>query len=428
MSDLGCRHMRNLIILLGAFGLSLGCAGGPNGNEAYQREGFQVTQPNPGTKVVVRGNHVVAVNQALGWLNDHQLLVVNRQVVQEEGVPEFASQNGTEGQAQALGGARKVGATLVVFVHVDETSLNSTKEPVSDGSPPMNKVVVDVRGINTGAGEVAFEGKAWSSDPLVVSEGVIQDLTILALEQAWQKPASSPSMQQEVKAESPSGHPTSQMAQEVVDSSSSPTTSQSAPVRMDSPNPVAATPSEPGPLTEMAPEQVTPLTEPVAENVTPASDRAAPEVGDSSSSPTTSQSAPVLLDSPNPGAATQSEPGLPTEMAPEQVTHLTEPVAEEGTPASDVAAPVVAENSGNSDDSSLGLQVASGALSILYTPFKVVYAGVGGLFGGFVYLLTGGNEPAAQSVWDASLKGTYYLTPDHLQGNEPVRFKGEATR
>ena len=428
MSDLGCRHMRNLIVLLGAFGLSLGCAGGPNGNEAYQKEGFQVTQPNPGTKVVVSGNHMVAVNQALGWLNDHQLLVVNRQVVQEEGVPEFASQNGTEGQAQALGGARKVGATLVVFVHVDETSLNSTKEPVSDGSPPMNKVVVDVRGMNTGAGEVAFEGKAWSSDPLVVSEGVIQDLTILALEQAWQKPASSPSMQQEVKAESPSGHPTSQMAPEVVDSSSSPTTSQSAPVRLDSPNPVAATPSEPGPLTEMAPEQVTPLTEPVAENVTPASDRAAPEVGDSSSSSTTTQSAPVLLDSPNPGAATQSEPGLPTEMAPEQVTHLTEPVAEEGTPASDVAAPVVAENSGNSDDSSLGLQVASGALSILYTPFKVVYAGVGGLFGGFVYLLTGGNEPAAQSVWDASLKGTYYLTPDHLQGNEPVRFKGEATR
>lgn len=363
MSDLGWRHMRNLIVLLGAFGISLGCAGGPKGNEAYKKEGFLVTQPSPGTKVVVRGNHVAAVNQALGWLNDHQLLVVNRQVVQEEGVPEFASRNGTEGQAQALGGARKVGATLVVFVHVDEASLNSTIEPVSGGSPPMNKVVVDIRGMNTGAGEVAFEGKAWSSDPLVVSERVIQDLTILALEQAWQKPASSSSAQQEVNAKSPSEPPAPQMA------------------------PVAV---------------------------------------DSSSSPPTTQSATVLLDSPNPGAATQSEPGPTTEMAQEQVTLLTEPAAEEVTPASDVAAPVVSENSGNSDDSSLGLQVASGALSILYTPFKVVYAGVGGLFGGFVYLLTGGNEPAAQSVWDASLKGTYWLTPDHLQGNEPVRFKGEA--
>ncbi|WNM61341.1 hypothetical protein [Candidatus Nitrospira neomarina] len=369
MSDLGCRHMRNLIVLL-AFGISLGCAGGPNGNEAYKKEGFQVTQPSPGTKVVVRGNHVAAVNQALDWLNDHQLLVVNRQVVQEEGGPEFASRKGTEGQAQALGGARKVGATLVVFVHVNETSLNSTIEPVSGGSPPMNKVVVDILGMNAGAGEVAFEGKAWSSDPVVVSERVIQDLTILALEQAWQKPVSSPSPSQEVNAESPSESPAPQMA------------------------PVAP---------QMAPVAVDP-----------------------SSSPATTQSATVPLDSPNAGAATQSEPGPPTEMAQEQVTLLTEPVAEEVTPASDVAAPVVAENSENSDDSSLGLQVASGALSILYTPFKVVYAGVGGLFGGFVYLLTGGNEPAAQSIWDASLKGTYYLTPDHLQGNEPVRFKGEA--
>lgn len=365
MSDLGCRHISSLIVLL-AFGISLGCAGGPNGNEAYKKEGFQVTQPSPGTKAVVRGNHVAAVNQTLDWLNDHQLLVVNRQVVQKEGVPEFASRNGTEGQAQALGGARKVGATLVVFVHVNETSLNSAIEPVSGGSPPMNKVVVDILGMNTGAGEVAFEGKAWSSDPVVVSERVIQDLTILALEQAWQKTAaSSPSAQQEVNAESPSEPPAPQMA------------------------PVAV---------------------------------------DSSSSPPTTQSATVLLDSPNPGAATQSEPGPPTEMAQEQVTLLTEPVAEEVTPEPAVAEPVVAENSGNSDDSSLGLQIASGALSILYTPVKVVYAGVGGLFGGFVYLLTGGNEPAAQSVWDASLKGTYWLTPDHLQGNEPVRFKGEATR
>lgn len=363
MSDPGYRHYRNLIGLLGAFSVLLGCVGGPSGNEAYKKEGFQVTQPSPGTRVVVTGNHAAAVNQALDWLNDHQLLVVNRQVVQEVGVPELASRNGTEGHAQALGGARKVGATLVVFVHVDETSLNSTKEPENSGSPPMNEVVVDVLGMNTGAGEVAFEGKGWSADPLVVSDRVIQDLTILALEQAWQKPESSPSAQ--VKAESHSEPPASQVA------------------------PVAV---------------------------------------DSSGSPTTTQSAEVLLDSPNSVPAIESEPMPATETAREQTTVVTEPIAEDVPPASDEAAPVVAENSENSDDSSLGLQIASGALSILYTPVKVIYAGVGGLFGGVVYLLTGGNEPAAQSVWDASLKGTYWLTPDHLQGNEPVRFKGEATR
>jgi hypothetical protein len=363
MSDLGCRHYRNLIGLLGAFAVMLGCVGGPTGHEAYKKEGFQVTQPKPGTRVVVRGNHVAAVNQALGWLNDHQLLVVNRQVVQEVVVPEFASRNGAEGHAQALGGARKVGATLVVFVQVNETPLNSTIEPVSGGSQPMDKVVVDILGMDTGAGEVAFEGKAWNSDPMVVSERVIQDLTILALEQAWQKSASSPASQQEVK------------------NTTEPQALQMAPVSVDP-----------------------------------------------SSSPATTQSATVLLASPLPVAATQSEPVEPTATTREQVTVFTEPVAEEVTPAPAVAEPVVAENSGNSDDSSLGLQIASGALSILYTPVKVVYAAVGGLFGGFVYLLTAGNEPAAQSVWDSSLKGTYWLTPAHLQGNEPVRFKGEATR
>ncbi len=367
MSVLGCRHYRNLIGLLGAFSVVLGCVGGPTGHEAYQKEGFQVTRPNPGTSVVVRGNDVAAVNQALSWLNDHQLLVVNRQVVQEEIVPELASSNGKDRHAQALGGARKVGATLVVFVHVDETPVNSTVEPVSGGSQPMNKVVIDVLGMNTGAGEVAFEARAWNSDPLVVSERVIQDLTILALEQAWQKPASSPSPhpQKEVTSENTTGPHALQMA------------------------PVSVDPS---------------------------------------SSSTTTQSATVLLVSPDPVATTQSEPVPPTETAREQDTVSPEPVSEELTPASVTAAPVVAENSDTSDNSSLGLQIASGALSILYMPVKVVYAGVGGLVGGMVYLVTAGNESAAQSVWDASLKGTYWLTPDHLQGNEPVRFKGEATR
>ncbi len=77
------------------------------------------------------------------------------------------------------------------------------------------------------------------------------------------------------------------------------------------------------------------------------------------------------------------------------------------------------------EDPSLGLQVGSGVLSILYSPFKVVYAGLGGLMGGLAYLLTAGNEHTAQSVWDASLRGTYWLTPDHLQGNEVIQFKGE---
>jgi len=89
-------------------------------------------------------------------------------------------------------------------------------------------------------------------------------------------------------------------------------------------------------------------------------------------------------------------------------------------PQSEMVEPLSSE-----EEPSLGLQVASGALSVLYTPFKVVYAGLGGLMGGLAYLVTAGNAQTAQSVWDASLHGTYWLTPNHLQGKEAIRFKGE---
>jgi hypothetical protein len=80
------------------------------------------------------------------------------------------------------------------------------------------------------------------------------------------------------------------------------------------------------------------------------------------------------------------------------------------------------------EEPSLGLHIASGALSVLYTPFKVVYAGLGGLMGGLAYLLTAGNERVAQSIWDASLHGTYWLTAKHLQGKEAIHFKGEPSQ
>jgi len=76
----------------------------------------------------------------------------------------------------------------------------------------------------------------------------------------------------------------------------------------------------------------------------------------------------------------------------------------------------------------LGLQVASGALSVLYTPLKVGYAGLGGFMGGLAYLLTAGNDQVAQSIWDASLNGTYWLTAKHLQGEEAIHFMGEPSQ
>lgn len=345
MWDTHSGHYRNLIGLLGVFSVLLGCASTPKGHETFMAEGFRIALPQPGTKVVVRGNHSGAVNQAIPWLNDHQLLVVNRWVEKESTTQKIALGEKAKLEAQVQAVAHKVGATLVVFVRVDETSLNRT-DPMSGGPHPMKMVGVEIQGINVETGEVAFGAMAWNSEPLEESEKVVQDLTRLALEKSWQEAEVSLHPQQEVTPE----------------------------IKTE------------GKAPSIAPVQVAP-------------------------SDILAVAKPVPVES--------------TATSREQVTVFTEPVAEEAPPAPEVTQPVIDEHSETSEDSSLGLQVASGALSILYTPFKVVYAGLGGIIGGFVYVLTGGNEQVAQSVWDASLRGTYWLTPEHLQGKEPIHFKGE---
>jgi hypothetical protein len=101
------------------------------------------------------------------------------------------------------------------------------------------------------------------------------------------------------------------------------------------------------------------------------------------------------------------------------------PSSEEIAPASEEPQLEIVEPLSSVEEPSLGLQVASGALSVFYTPVKIAYAGLGGLMGGLAYLVTAGNEHAAQSIWDASLRGTYWLNAKHLQGEEAILFKGE---
>ena len=74
--------------------------------------------------------------------------------------------------------------------------------------------------------------------------------------------------------------------------------------------------------------------------------------------------------------------------------------------------------------SSAGMQAAAAVSTILYFPFKAAFAIGGAIVGGLAYAFSGGNEQAAKSIWDTSLRGTYMITPDHLEGNRPVRFLG----
>lgn len=73
-----------------------------------------------------------------------------------------------------------------------------------------------------------------------------------------------------------------------------------------------------------------------------------------------------------------------------------------------------------------GAGYGAGALfcSLLYIPFKLTYAVLGGLVGGGTYLVTAGNTQAANTVWRSSLGGDWVVTPAMLQGQEPLNFSG----
>lgn len=89
-------------------------------------------------------------------------------------------------------------------------------------------------------------------------------------------------------------------------------------------------------------------------------------------------------------------------------------------------APPSSQSTEGGSASGAGMQAAAGFSTLLYLPLKLAFAISGGIVGGLTYVFTGGNEQAAKSVWTTSLYGTYLITPDHLEGNRPIRFLGVA--
>jgi hypothetical protein len=73
-----------------------------------------------------------------------------------------------------------------------------------------------------------------------------------------------------------------------------------------------------------------------------------------------------------------------------------------------------------------GVGYGAGALvsNVVYIPVKLVYAVLGGLVGGAAYGLTLGNTQTADTIWRSSLGGDYVVTPDMLEGKQPLHFSG----
>ena len=71
-----------------------------------------------------------------------------------------------------------------------------------------------------------------------------------------------------------------------------------------------------------------------------------------------------------------------------------------------------------------GFAVASSAINILYTPFRLVYGVLGAGFGGFAGWTTGGDMRTAKGIWRPTTEGHYFVRPDYLDGTERFRFCG----
>lgn len=69
-----------------------------------------------------------------------------------------------------------------------------------------------------------------------------------------------------------------------------------------------------------------------------------------------------------------------------------------------------------------GLGLSAGLATVLYVPAKAIYATLGVATGGIAYCLTGGDIEVANEIWNASINGTWVLTPPMLDGAEKIHF------
>lgn len=84
--------------------------------------------------------------------------------------------------------------------------------------------------------------------------------------------------------------------------------------------------------------------------------------------------------------------------------------------------PARAENVGS--EYGIGLSCALG--NLVYGPVKILYATGGALVSGFAWIFSAGDMEVVEPVWDASMRGDYVITPDHLRGRRSLEFIGRS--
>lgn len=65
------------------------------------------------------------------------------------------------------------------------------------------------------------------------------------------------------------------------------------------------------------------------------------------------------------------------------------------------------------------MSVGAAVASVVYFPVKFTVGVVGAILGGVGGFVTGGNERTAEGIWRPMTGGTYFITPDVLEGQRP---------
>ncbi len=429
---------------LGILSVVCGCASTPVGQEGFMGEGFQSSLPNAEARVLVWGNHSGAMMRTLRWLHDHQIPAVDPSWVEKEITdPIFNRRTRMEQKRQVLAAAKSVGASLVLFAQVEDSQMGWKFDVMSFGHKRMKFIGVQIRGMETGTGDVVFGAKAWNSEPLAASEQLVMDLTTFALEKAFKESQSSVALEQNVsEAEMPDAHiaglsiPSDEESARVTPVSQSTEDQPTVLSHLSSQSVYAGREETIGEVAttlprsmdhDIAEEELQPLM-PV-QQTEPQQEMQGEQVASLStlSDEETARVRPTVQSVVDQPAVLLQDSTEVVESGEEENTQGEERPIEPPTDESMIETELQSYPENSTSDSSVVLQFASGALSLLYAPIKVTYAMLGGFFGGFAYVLTAGNESVAQSVWDASLKGDYWLTAKQLQGEEAIHFKGESS-
>ena len=386
-----------------------------------QTVGYQADVPKAGTRVVVWGNHSMAVDNASMWFHQRGLVVLDRTKIQQglndKGVRLMGS---SKDWAHVLEAGKTIGADLVTFVEVSNIKEGQKFALSQITSAPTFSLTVEIRGVRPETGEIVTKSKAWQTGPAQDSDFVIEDLTARALVGAWKSETSDLEVIaiNKVEAKEEDGMIQQSLPILALRSSNDP---ESLEVN-DSERSIALGDQNGKNHEEIIPEaplRQRPDTVITSQNASTHEELAINPIV----KPASSSTEHAMLETQE-GSSTKPETGLTvaktspsqTELHNEDSTHLNR---QEPNPA--------AKQSTDSSSDSVGSQIASGALSIFYTPAKLVYAGLGGIFGGLAYVLTAGDEQTADTIWAASLEGDYFLTPAHLRGDTPIHFMGSSS-